>query len=150
RERISGLWMQMVLHHDAVRLVLAGDPGGPTHEAVDRVVRLRLAERDLMGTTVELVAAVLQPVRPGCEDLPPARRAHHVFPATVQEHTPAGRIRAQAAADLDHDRPLIPERDLELLARRSAFGPHQGSTSSGGAFTRRPTGHATGCGRQGA
>ena len=105
-----------MFHHDPVRLAGAGGPGGPADEAVDRVVVLRLAQRKLVAATVELVAAVLQPVRPRDQHLPPARGAHLVGPVPVDKVPAAGGVRAEAAADLDDHSLLIAGCDFELLA----------------------------------
>src|ERR1700730_14508282 len=64
REGVTRLRKEDVLHHDPVWLAGGGGPGGPADEAVDRVVVLRLVQRELVAATVELVAAILQPVRP--------------------------------------------------------------------------------------
>ena len=71
RERVAGLRMEHVLQHDAARLALADAPAGPADEAVDRVLRLGLVERELVPPPVELVGAVLEPVRPRDQHLAP-------------------------------------------------------------------------------
>ena len=59
-ERIAGLRVDHVLHHDAMRVTFADGPGRPSHETVDRVRELRLGERQLVALPVELVASVLR------------------------------------------------------------------------------------------
>ena len=79
-----------------------------------------------MPAPVELVAAVLDAVRPRDEHLPAARRAHLVGAVAVEHLAAADRVRPKPAADLDDDRALVPVRELELLAgtgsRRSLPG----------------------------
>ena len=115
RERIAGLWVDHVLHHDAIRLTFADGPGRPAHEAVDRVRELRLGERQLVALPVELVASVLQPVRPGDEQLPATRLRLLVRAVAVEDLLTGDRIGAQSAAHLDDHRALVAERDLDLL-----------------------------------
>jgi hypothetical protein len=57
-------------------LVFRDRPLRPAHEPVDRVLPLRLVERQLIALARELVAAVLDSVRPGREQLPAAGAAH--------------------------------------------------------------------------
>src|SRR6516225_10143449 len=64
RERIARLRVEDVFHHRPVWLALDGGPGGPTDEAVDCIAVLRLVQRELVALAVELVAAILKPVRP--------------------------------------------------------------------------------------
>src|SRR5262249_34197128 len=60
RERIARLWIENVLHHGPVWLVLGDCPCIPTNEAVDCIVVLRLVQWELVAPSLELVAAVLQ------------------------------------------------------------------------------------------
>ncbi len=78
RERIPGLRMENVLQNDAVRLALGDGPGRPAHEAMDRVAVVRLGEGEPVTLSVELVGAVLEPVRPRDQHLAPPGRAHLV------------------------------------------------------------------------
>ena len=110
--------MEHVPEHDAVRLVLAGLPRDPADESVDRVRMRRLRERQLMPTALELVAAVLDAVRPWDEHLATPTSRHLVDAVAVDDVHPIDGVRPQTAADLDRDRPLVAERDLELLAGR--------------------------------
>ena len=71
-ERVAGLRMEFVLEHDAALLALADPPARPPDESVDRVPRRELVERELLLPAVELVGAVLDPVRPGDQHLPAA------------------------------------------------------------------------------
>ena len=116
RERIPGLRLENVLQHDAMRLALGHGPGGPAHEAVDRVPLLRLGEGEPVPLTVVLVAAVLEPVRPRDQHLAASRRGHLVGPVAVDDVATAGRVRAKPGADLDDDHYLGAVPDLDLLA----------------------------------
>ena len=92
---------------------------------MDRVPVLRLVQLELMALPVELVAPVLQPVRPGDQDLAPARGARPAGRVAVEDLTPASRIGANPAADLVQDGSLVVGEELDLLARR-----HQPDVSS--------------------
>ena len=70
----------------------------------------------------ELVRAVLDPIRPRQQHLAPARGAHLVGSVAVEQLATACGVRAEPAADLDDDRPLVAVDELELLAGRSARG----------------------------
>ncbi len=118
RERITGLRVEDVLHHDAVGLALPDSPACPADEAVDRVRGLGLAEGQLVPLPVELVATVLDPVRPRTEHLASPRGGLLLEPVAVEDVPAVHRVGPKPAADLDNDRPLVPERDLVLLARR--------------------------------
>ena len=111
--------MQDVPEHDAVRLVLTRAPGDPAHEAVDGVRVLRLGQWKLMPASVELVAAVLQTVRPRDEHLAATPRRHLVEAVAVDDVLAVGGIPPKPAAHLDRDHTLLGERDLELLAGRA-------------------------------
>ncbi len=65
-----------MFHHHPVWLSLGGGPGGPTNETADRVAPLRLVQWELVATTRELIAPILQPVRPRDQHLAPARGTH--------------------------------------------------------------------------
>jgi hypothetical protein len=84
--------MEDVLHHDPVRLARGGVPGSPADETVDRVPALRLGQGELVTATVELVAAVLKPVRPRDQNLTAARGTHLVGPISVDKVPTAGRV----------------------------------------------------------
>src|SRR5262244_3384155 len=64
RERIAWLWMEDVFHHRPVWLALGGGPVGPADEAVNCMAGPRLVHWELLPPAVELVAAILKPVRP--------------------------------------------------------------------------------------
>ncbi len=104
-----------MLHHDAMRMTFADGPGRPSHETVDRVRELRLGERQLVALPVELVASVLEPVRPGDEQLAATRLRLLVQAVAVEELLIGDRIDAQSTAHLDDHRALVAERDLDLL-----------------------------------
>lgn len=69
RERKARLRMERVPQDDSVGLALGDDPGGPAHKTMNGVAALRLVERKLLGSAVELVAAVRDPVRPRDQEL---------------------------------------------------------------------------------
>src|SRR5262245_684961 len=92
RERIAWLWMEDVLHHRAVWLALGGGPGDPADEAVDCIAVRRLVQRELVPPAVELVAAILKPVRPRDQYLTSARGARFVGPVSVYKLPAAGGI----------------------------------------------------------
>jgi hypothetical protein len=79
------LRMEDVLHHDPAWLARRRVPGDPADEAVDRVAAFRLVQRELVTAPVELVAAVLKPVRPRDQGLPSARGAHLVGAISVDK-----------------------------------------------------------------
>ena len=118
REGIPGLCVEHVPEHDAVRLVLPRLPRAPADEAVNRVRMLRLRQRELMAATLELVGAVLDAVRPGDEHLAPTTRRHLVDLVAVDDVLAVDGVCPEPATHLDRDRPLIVERDLELLSGR--------------------------------
>jgi hypothetical protein len=120
RKRVAGLRTDDVLHHDAGRLTLPDGPGCPADEAVDRVLVLRLGERQLVASPLELVAAVEQPVRPRDQHLPAARGADLVGAVAVEELPAAQGVRAEPAAHLDDYGALVIARELDLLAGRRA------------------------------
>ena len=108
RERIARLRMEHVLHAR-----LGSARARPTVHAAQRTrpwiaVRvLGLGQRELVAPPLELVAAVLEPVRPRDQHLPPSRGAHLVGAVSVEELPAARRVRAQPAADLDDHGPLV-------------------------------------------
>src|SRR5262249_26399719 len=110
--------MKHMLHHDTIRSTLANGPGAPAHEAVNCVATLGLAQGELVSPPVELVAAILEPVWPGDQHLPPTRRGHFVGPVSVDELSAARGGWAEPAANLDDDRLLISSCNGDLLARR--------------------------------
>src|SRR5215211_4720211 len=116
RERISGPRMERVLHQDAARLALPHGPGGPAHQAVDRVLLRYVVDRELVPASVELVAAVLDPVGPRDQHLAPARPAHLVHRIAVEHWA----TRPRALAEPDADLPQVSVRDLDLLPGRRA------------------------------
>ena len=84
---------------------------------MDRVPPLGLVERELVALARELVAAVLNPVRPRREQLPAAGAAHRDDAVAVEHRLVADRVPAQAAAEPDDDHALVADRELDLLAR---------------------------------
>src|SRR5262249_37093595 len=117
-ERVAGLRMQRVLHHDAIRLPVGRSPCDPAHEAVDRVAGFGLGERKLVPAARELVGAVLEPARPGNEHLAPSGGSDLLFGVAVQDVAFADGVGAQTAADLDDDGALVSCANLDLLAGR--------------------------------
>src|SRR5215831_20371578 len=125
REGVARLRMEHVFHYDPVRLARRGGPGDPADEAVYRVAAFRLVQRELVVAPIELVATVLQPVRPRDQRLTPARGAHLVSPISVDKLPTAGGVRAESPADLDDHSMLIAGYDLDLLSRWCDHGsPH--------------------------
>ena len=82
---------------------------------MDGVLPFRLVERKLVPLACEVVRTVLDPVRPGDQLLPPAARGDLIRVVTVDESVVAGDVGAEAGADLDDDRPLVSELELDLL-----------------------------------
>ena len=58
RKWVAGLWMEYMLHHDPMCLLLGYVPCGPTDQPVNRVATLRLVQRKLMMLAVEFIAAI--------------------------------------------------------------------------------------------
>jgi hypothetical protein len=108
--------MEQVLERDPVGCALRNAPRGPADEPVDGVAPLRLVQRELPASPVELVAAVRDPVRPRDQELAAPRAAELGFGVAVQNRPTTGRVRAQATAHLHQDGPLVFERELDLLA----------------------------------
>ncbi len=81
---------------------------------------LGFVERDLVALTAEVVRAVLEPVRPRCEDLPAARGAHLVAVVAVEHRVAPDRERPQPTPHFDDHGPLVAERNLDLLTGRRA------------------------------
>ena len=123
RERIARLRVQHVLHHDARSVLLGRPPGRPADEAVNRVARRRLGQRELICRAVELVRPVRNPVRPGCEHVAASGLAHFIERVAVENAV----VAAQPAAGLDHDGPLVavfelaraPEGAITTCGRRA-------------------------------
>jgi hypothetical protein len=86
---------------------------------VDRVLPLGLVERELKALSVEFVGTVLDPVRPGGEQLAAPGGAHLFDAVAVEDRPPGHGVTAQPAADADDHGPLLAERKLHLLARRA-------------------------------
>ena len=122
QKRIAGLRVDEVSEQDAALLVVSHLPGRPADEAVDRVRVLRLGQRELVAPPPELVASVLEPVRPGGEDLAPARFRHLIDAVAVDDITSVDGIRPQPGAHLDDDDQLVLECDLELLTGGTGHG----------------------------
>src|SRR5262245_11830136 len=97
---------------------------------MDRVVAFWLVERQLMAAPIELVAAILQPIGPWDQHLPPRGGAHLVDPVAVEKRPATGGVRTKPAADLDDYRPLILDCNLDLLAGGCNHGaPHASSAT---------------------
>ena len=76
-----------------------------------------LGQRQLVALAVELVGAVLDPVRPRDQHLPAPRMAHLLGRVAVDHVATGDGVRTDAAADLDDDRPLV-LRTRSRTARR--------------------------------
>ena len=103
-----------VLRHDA--------PGKPPDEPMDRVAALGLVERRATRTTLELVAAPIEPVGPGRQNLTSARRGGLLDREPVEHVDATDRVGAKRGAHLARHKPLIPGPDLILLTRRGEAG----------------------------
>jgi hypothetical protein len=114
--------VQEVLEDGRGRLSFRDPPGRPADEAVDRVFPFRLVERKLVPLARELVATVLDPVRPGDQLLPPTARRDLVSLVTVDDGAVADGIRTEAGADRHDDRALVSELELDLLPGGSKAG----------------------------
>src|SRR5262245_17950640 len=120
-ERISRPVGELVLHHRAVRLPFADSPALRPNEAVDRVLPLGFGQVELMALAVELVASVLQPVRPRDQDLTAAGATRLVGAVTVEDVDAVNGVLAQTAADLDDHRTLSTQCQLDLFAGWSRY-----------------------------
>jgi hypothetical protein len=110
--------MQHMLELDPGALVPHARPVREADEAVDRRLRLLLADRHLQLAPAERVAPVGQAVRPRREHLA-ARGAREIVGGVRKQHVAAAdRERPQPAADLDRDGARVAVRDLVLLSRR--------------------------------
>src|SRR5215469_16890768 len=116
QKRVARLRIKNVFHHHPVWLALGSGPGGPTNETVDCVAVLRLVQWELVTTPVELIAPILQPVRPRDQHLTSARRTHLIGVISVEKLTAANRVRAESSANPDDDSLLIFGCDRDLLA----------------------------------
>ena len=138
-ERIPGLGMERELHDDPIGLAFGDAPDRPADEAVDRVRALGLGERELVVAPVELVLSVLEPVRPRDQHLSATGGRHLVDAVAVHHVATSDGIDAQPGSDLGDDRPLVPELDLDLLARRRDFGHPGGECRAAGLGLRPAT-----------
>jgi hypothetical protein len=125
-----------VLEDDAIPVALGDRPGEPADEAVDRVARLGLAERQVMPRASELVSAVLDPVRPRDEHLAAPGAGHLVGAVAVDDVAAAHGVGTEAGADLDDDGPLVSRGNLDLLTGRQAISHQAASRSSRWSPTR--------------
>lgn len=114
--------MEHVLDRDPIGLAFSRSPRDAPHEPVDCIAVLRLRERELVPTAVELVRPVLDPVRPWQQDLSPPRRAYLVCGVSIEDLPVARAVGAESTAHLDDDRTLVAGGDLDLLARGSGHG----------------------------
>src|SRR5262249_18503729 len=132
-----------VFHHHPVRLSCNRSPGGPADQPMDCVAALHFVQCQLMAASIELVAAILQPVRPGDQHLPSPREAHLLGPVAVEKLTAPGGVCAKSPANLDDHGTLMRGRDLDLLSGWRNHGtPRAGSAVPAGG--RRRTDGATG------
>ena len=79
---------------------------------------LGLVQRELVGTAVEVIAPVFEPVRPGNENLSPARWARSPLGYPSRTYVPGVRVRAETAAHLVDDDPLAVSCELDVHDRR--------------------------------
>src|SRR5205823_5453053 len=118
-ERITRLRLDDVVQHHAVRRLVDDVPRRLADEPVDRVPVLRLRERQLQPLAVELVAPVLDPVRPRGQHLTAAGGRPRRGSETVDELPAGDLVRAEPATEGDDADALLSARDLDLSA---AFG----------------------------
>src|SRR5262245_4069954 len=109
-----------MLDDDAARLLLTRAPRLPLHEPMDGIVRVRLRQRQLVSSAVELVAAVGKSIGPRRQDLPTPGRTHLAACVPVEYITVADCIRTQTTAELDDHGALRSVHDLVLRAREPA------------------------------
>ena len=95
---------------------------------------LGLVQRELVRAPVELVAAVLDAVRPRDEQLAAAGGTELAGAVAVEDRPLADGVRPQARADAHDDGPLLAERELDLFARRIHRRSFRSATAAG--FTR--------------
>ena len=119
RERIARARVEAVLERGAIGLSLRNRPVRPADEAMDGVPPLGLVERELEGMAVELVRAVLDPVRPRREELAAAGAAQLVQAVAVEHGRISEPVAAQTAADTDDHHLLVAAGQLDLLAGRA-------------------------------
>src|SRR5262249_16193528 len=98
-------------------LLLRCGPVCPANEAVDCVTVLWLVQRELVASSAKFVAAILQPVWPRDQYLPPGRRAHLVGSVCIDKLPAVGGVGAKSATNLDDHCLLIKGSDRELLTR---------------------------------
>ena len=123
RERVARLRLEEVLHDDPVRRHVDNAPGRLADEPVDRVSVLRLRERQLHRLAVELVASVLDPVRPGGEHLPTPGARALAGRKPVEQCPSRDFVRAEPAAEGDDALALLAARELDLSSRLGDRGP---------------------------
>jgi hypothetical protein len=82
-----------VLERDPVRRAVCDRPSGPARETVDRVPPFGLVEWKLIPVSVELVATVLDAIRPWNEQLSPTRRGNLGVPVAVDDRSLAEGVR---------------------------------------------------------
>src|SRR5215472_1391807 len=117
REWVTWLWIEHMFHHNPMWLLLRCGPVCPANEAVDCVTVLWLVQRELVASSAKFVAAILQPVWPRDQYLPPARRAHLVGSVCIDKLPAVGGVGAKSATNLDDHCLLIKGSDRELLTR---------------------------------
>jgi hypothetical protein len=81
---------------------------------MNRVSLPRLGQRELHLLALELVAAVLDPIRPRHEHLSAARGWPRAWVKTVKQRLAGHLVRAQPAAEIDEADSLLAAGDLDV------------------------------------
>ena len=114
--------MEQVSHDHPVGIPFGHLPRHPANQAVDGILLGRVVERELVPPSVELVAAVLDPVGPRDQHLAPPRAAHPVERIAVEQIAARPGVLSEAAPDLDDHGPLVGVRELDLVPARRDRG----------------------------
>ena len=89
----------------------------PSHQTVDGVVPIRLVERHVGFDTAKEIRAVLQPIRPRRQHLPPTAARHDVRTVGPYDRIAVDSELPQAGTDLGDDCAMTAIGDRELAPR---------------------------------
>ncbi|GGU84350.1 hypothetical protein GCM10010498_48050 [Streptomyces cavourensis] len=109
-ERVARRPVQVVGKGDGVRFLPDRPPGRPPDESVDRTVQLRFGDVELVLRPVEGVAAVVDPVGPGNQQVAEGRRGRFVGAVREQERFAPVVQLPQARARLGDGRRVVAGR----------------------------------------